>query len=223
MNEIKLLQDNRSILEKDKELIERIKELFEYNEDTNLVPQCFWGNIKDPKIIILAKNPSHVASDDLDNKYFSKTLINNLKIENREDIINMLFSCTSIEGIPFELSGVSKWWRSFFDENINSNNKDSFMSDKCIINLCGYYKTNLAKNIDEELYWFYDKNKENNINDIIDNVFKNNNLEKIITVWSKNNNPWIKVLKKLGISKDKIDQADKKNPYQPYLKSLNQC
>ncbi len=221
MNNLKILQNNISILEKDKERIDKIKKKFGYDKNVDLVPQCFWGNIKNPKVIILANNPSYVASDELDNKYFRKTLLDNLEIDNRDEgIINVLFSSTSHDNIPFELSGVSKWWRDFFDENINPSNKDSFMSDKCIINLCGYYKTNVDEKIDDDLCWFYDENKQNKINDILENVLKNNeNLKKIITVWSKNGNQWLKVLNTLEVNIN-VEQAEKKNPYRPYLKLL---
>ena len=139
-----------------KRIQKKVKELFAYDDNTSLIPQCFWGNINDPEIIILAKNPSHVLTDDIDNKYFKNTLTENLKIKNRsKNHNNILFSDSSFDNdIPFELSGVSKWWRDFFGESINLENKNDFMEKVCIINLCGYYKTRVDIEIPEELFWF---------------------------------------------------------------------
>ena len=222
MNEIKLSKDNKCILEKDEMFIKEIEELFDYKDKKNLIPHCFWGNIKDPEIVILAKNPSYSIDDELDNKYFRKTFMGNLKIEDRdESIINVLFSSTSYDGIPFELSCVSKWWRAFFDKNINLSNQETFMSKICILNLCGYYKTTVEKKIGKHLFWFYD-NKNNKIDDVIIDLFnkeKNKNLKKVISVWKFNdNNPWKDILLKLGIQE--VKEAEKRNRFTPYLKLL---
>lgn len=218
MDEIKLSTIYKGILEKDEKYIDKIKELFVYNE--NLIPQCFWGNIKDPQIIILAKNPSYSIDDELDNKYYSKTFLKNLKISDRnESIINVLFSETSEDTNPFELSCVSKWWRKFFDDNITSETQKTVMNKICILNLCGYYKTEVKKKIDERLFWFYDEQKDK-ISDLIVNLFtKNKNLEKIISVWKLNDsNPWKDILLKLGIQE--VKDAEKRNRFTPYIKLL---
>lgn len=218
MDKIELLDGNHSILAKDKARIKEIYDTFGYSANTKLVPQCFWGNIKDPTIIVLAKNPSCVASDYLDNKYFEKELRENLSIENRNhEIVNLLFSDRQTSGIPFELSGVSKWWRSFFSLNIDDTTCKDIMDSICIINLCGYYKTNMGK-ISEELFWFYDENKDNRINDVVEEVFKNKNLQHIICVWARNeDNQWNKIFKSLNIRDEIITCANKKNPYYPYI------
>lgn len=205
-----------SILKKDENNIDKIKEIFGYDDNTNLIPQCFWGNIINPEIIILAKNPSHVLTDDIDNKYFRNTLIENLKIKDRNNIHNNLLFCDSSfdKDIPFELSGVSKWWQDFFGENINLENKNDFMETVCIINLCGYYKTSLDKPIPEELFWFYNPNKENHIDDYIEKLLNRDNV-RIISVWALNDsNPWTKILNDL---RKKAELAKMKNPYQRYI------
>ena len=205
-----------SILKKDENNIDKIKEIFGYDDNTNLIPQCFWGNIINPEIIILAKNPSHVLTDDIDNKYFRNTLIENLKIKDRKNIHNNLLFCNSSfdKDIPFELSGVSKWWRDFFGENINLENKNDFMKKVCVINLCGYYKTSLDEPIPEELFWFYNPNKENHIDDYIEKLLNIDNV-RIISVWALNDsNPWTKILNDL---RKTAELAKVKNPYQRYI------
>ena len=218
MNKIELFDGNPSILKKDKNRIDIIYKTFGYSNDTRLIPQCFWGNIKDPKIIILAKNPSCVTSDYLDNKYFGKKLIENLNIENRsDDVVNLLFSDSLKSGIPFELSGVSNWWRSFFSLSVDDDKSRNIMNSICIINLCGYYKTRVGK-IKKELFWFYDEEKENRINDVVENVFKNKNLEHVIYVWTRNeDNQWNEVLKSLNVREEIISCANNKNRYHPHI------
>ena len=122
-----------------------------------------------------------------------------MKIKNRsKKHNNILFIDSSFDNdIPFELSGVSKWWRDFFGENINSKNKNDFMGKVCIINLCGYYKTSLDKPIPEELFWFYNPNKEKHIDDCVRNLLNTKDV-RIISVWALNDsNPWAKILNDL--------------------------
>ncbi len=215
---IELSKKNKSILQKDEKIINKIKETFDYVNNIVLIPHCFWGNINDPEIVILAKNPSLNYNDILDNKYYSKIFEENLKLENRDEIKNILFSNDATNGIPFELSGVSRYWRNVFGENLNVDNQNSFMNNICIINLCGYYKTS-SGDIDEKLYWFYDEKEE--ICDTLKNCLTNKKLKKIFTLWTKNNNPWIKVLEKMEININSVDQAKKKNPCIPYFEKFD--
>ena len=209
------------ILTKDIKYINEKTNIF--GSQDNLIPQCFWGNMKDPEIIILAKNPSYNIDDVLDNKHFENTFKENLKISDRdESIVNILFSgeC-KYKNPPFELSGVSKWWRTFFGDNLEDFNPNTFMNNICILNLCGYYKTSVEGRIPKEYFWFNKGEAEYNI---IDKLFtENEKLKIIISVWALNDaNPWKSVLKDLGVPTGNIYIAQKKTPYKPHIKKLSE-
>ncbi len=110
-------------------------------EMVELVPQLFWGNLKDPQLVILGKNPSYTVEDELDCKYYSKELKENLKVENhcdakKEDVVNLLSNLSN----RFYTSNASRWWRRYLSGlSKNNDNKQVSMSEIGIFNIYGYY------------------------------------------------------------------------------------
>lgn len=82
----------------------------EYKFDFSFVPQPWWGNIKDPKIIILLINPGIIAKewgDKKENKDLHYKLLDNLKGENTLDWFS--------EKEEYESR---KWWYRTFEKLI---------------------------------------------------------------------------------------------------------
>ena len=99
-----------------------------------LIPQFWWGNINNPKIIILANNPSYKkgynskTSDDIDNEKYRKYLEDNIYRPNG-------FNCDFVkENID---AYFSYWWKTKFFEN-----KEIDITKVGIFNLIGYYSKN---------------------------------------------------------------------------------
>ncbi len=163
-------------------------------DDFNLTvfPEPWWGNINDPKIIVLALNPSYVRSaDELDTLVFKEFFDKNIKIENNQ-AVNLFDDEITSNNIQFINSSVSEWWRKVFeyDDKFVPNFKDDdnlldIIKNKVgIFNLIGYH----SKNADCL------KKSRNNpkttdiiikyLNEIIDNTDNTNIL--FIFLWGKN-------------------------------------
>lgn len=129
-------------LKEDKEILKhfRIKNRFIIENQKHLVPQLFWGNLKDPKYVILGKNPSYTIEDEFDCKYFYNDLKKNLKIENHLNDNNRIINLLTNRNELFGLSYVAKWWqRSFSNLDDYKTNPEYFMTKVAIANIYGYY------------------------------------------------------------------------------------
>ena len=128
-----------------------------------LIPQPWLGNILNPKIVILGKNPGFVdtgyVNDITDNAVDSENSIRDYLIANLENNIQKRkqlylklyeneYCINSIKWVLADenQSSLSKWWKDFFTRvgyNDYKNIRDSFGDDICIINYYGYYSKSL--------------------------------------------------------------------------------
>ena len=84
------------------------------NFNFDFVPQPYWGNIKNPKIIVLTLNPGFYREEDFrTNEKHKQTFLNNLKQN------------PSLNWLNFEEGKDRKWWfntiKDLLDENISIN------------------------------------------------------------------------------------------------------
>lgn len=141
---------------------------FKEEENTGLVPHLWWGEIDNPKIVVLAKNPHYDISDvyESQNEELRKIFLENLlREENDKKIINALFSKNSV----LSITTTANWWHEVF---IEVNNKKAIFDDDFleknsigIFNLFGYssksfpYSVNKCNEIFNEDYKKYIKEK----------------------------------------------------------------
>jgi len=133
------------------------KEIFDkyhlYNKfKLHLHPHPWYGNIKDPEIVVLAINPSYARnSDELDSEVYKEIFISNLQMFNKNRGAYLFNEeINGINNIPFKYSSVSEWWEKVFEEIVtdeNGNLKDndflnSFNKKVGIFNLIGYHSAN---------------------------------------------------------------------------------
>ena len=116
------------------DIIKTFPDAIKENEST-LIPQLWWGNLEDPEVIILGKNPSYIPSeDDPDNcnKEFRDFLRNNLKFSNRTDDYKLSVVFEKYK----ERNVIKKHWTKILD---GVTNKDAV----AVYNIFGYYKTTI--------------------------------------------------------------------------------
>lgn len=116
--------------------------------NTKVYPQPWWGNIVNPKIVVLSLNPSYdEGADELDNAVFRNILEENL--ENPVSLFGNKFK--NEYDVPFKYSSVSEWWRNVFSEIIpndlleDSDEINLFNENVGIFNLDGYHSKNVDK------------------------------------------------------------------------------
>ena len=107
-------------------------------ENNTLIPQLWWGNLENPEIIILGKNPSYRKEDELDNRneeFRNNVLIKNVSYFNRDNTLNLdiLFK-------KYSHINVIKTWKRY----LNYLDKE-YYGKVAIYNMFGYYRTNLDK------------------------------------------------------------------------------
>ena len=142
------------------------KRINPYSEKQDLLCQYCWGNLEEPKVIILGKNPSYSMEDEVDNHFFGNYLKLNCVLENRDvNVVNLL---TNFEEM-FYTSSTARWWRRAFTgwnyktgpktkdkkgafENLEIEEKRLFMNNIAIFNLYGFYSEYLDKEQDNENY-----------------------------------------------------------------------
>lgn len=108
--------------------IDNMKGKFEFS----VLPHQWWGNIKDPKIVVLALNPGYSqGNDELDSIVYKGLITNNYNLN--LDHAQYMFDKTSkgIGGLSFEYSSISRWWRKVFSE---------FIPDKICFKPGAYFK-----------------------------------------------------------------------------------
>ena len=120
------------------------KNSIDNNDIVTLTPQPWFGNINNPDIVILGRNPAFLCNakrnDIKDNEIIKKQLKNNLKFKNRDvsiNSINWILDTTQISEVQ-----LFWWWQNKFfgQENIDIISK---YSDKIgIFNLYSYYSHN---------------------------------------------------------------------------------
>jgi len=170
---------------KDDDKVLNIINNFSCSKD-GLIPQQWFGNIDNPKIIILGKNPGFIDSgkinDITDNEIknacsIRKFLIANLEnnIQKRKQLYLKLdgndYCINSIKWVLADenQSSLSKWWKDFFTRagyNDYKNIRDSFGDDICIINYYGYY----SKSLDGIIRDVIPCTKRIDLNKIVDNA-----------------------------------------------------
>lgn len=130
---------NYYVSEKDYEqLIDKEKLSLSYFYQTHVMPQPFFGNIENPEIVVLAKNPTYnpkyeIKESDEFRKKISKG--NN----DKENIHNLWFELSSLD---FEQRCTQKWWYETFEGFFNKDNHNEFkniLKHVGIFNLCGYH------------------------------------------------------------------------------------
>lgn len=119
----------------------------------SVYPHQWWGNVIDPKVVVLALNPGYSAgADELDSLVFGDLIEKNYKLKNGYG--QFLFGDRENESkIPFKYSSISKWWRNVFEDIIEDDLPNDYDKKKInkfnnnvgIFNLVGYQSRN-AKN-----------------------------------------------------------------------------
>lgn len=121
--------DEAALLEDEEK---NLKLKLSYFYPTHVLPHPWWGNVENPEIIVLAKNPSYAPIDDekdeLD-KEFKDDLMENIK--NKDKSLN-LFKFINTETF--------KWWKETIGELYKEGDDDhSFIKKVGFFNLCGYH------------------------------------------------------------------------------------
>ena len=162
--------------------------------DTTLVPQFWWGNLKENSIIILGKNPSYRSelnkinnkSDDNDNKTNSETR------KYLEDNITRNNGFKSNFFDEISNSYITYWWKEKFFKGYEIENlKDRI----AILNLFGYYSNNsdyLNKITEDELKKSHIYKYKNEISNLLEKA------TAIIFLWQGSEKIWNKVLSSDG-------------------------
>lgn len=176
-----------------------------------LTPQLWWGNLEDPKRIILALNPSYRDSDvkDNNNSKFKDILNLNLHYNNRDEALklNNLFNV-------FDDIEVLKTWMD--DYKLKAFREE--LKDFAIYNMFGYHQTHLDKrNI--ELSHIKGEIKQ----DIIEKISKAKQVyflwggKEVRELWVKLlcDNPKNKEDELYNILMNKAKSVNGKNPFKP--------
>ena len=194
------------IFEQDKDsALEIINNFCCYGE--GLIPQPWFGNIKNPKILILGVNPSFTKEDQTDyendkkddNKDFSKFLKKNLDLSGRDDDINWLVDSDS---------NLAKWWKKFFgiDNNVKAKKIKEISANIGILNYYGYNATNISDDIKLKSHVY-----------LLDNLKERfSNVEVIILLWKvKCYNMWESIIEYIGLKDKPVYYANVKNSRYP--------
>lgn len=152
---------------------------------THIHPQPWWGNIKDPKIIILAINPSYDHYyDDVEEIKCGDFFRRNIK-RNSNQLESWISELKRFKVGNNKSKGTYKWWEKSLGELIIDTDDDIFSKNVGIFNLVGYrsktksfinkicYETNI---VEEELQSFI--NQYNNVNSKVSN--KRNYMLKLL-------------------------------------------
>lgn len=100
---------------------------------THLFPQPWWGNIKDPSVIILALNPSYSPiEDDIEHHQLLKNgfTFDNLR---RDEGFNGNWL-----DVMKDYNSTFNWWRATLGDLLTYTNTENFNNNVGIFNLCGY-------------------------------------------------------------------------------------
>ena len=94
----------------------------------SVLPHQWWGSVLNPKIVFLALNPGYsIGNDELDSIVFKDFIINNYKLNNYKRG-RYLFDdeLKGIDGLSFEYSSISRWWRKVFCNFIPNNSLNEY-------------------------------------------------------------------------------------------------
>jgi hypothetical protein len=112
-----------------------------YFYQTHVLPHPWWGNINNPKVIVLGLNPSYdPINDEMDDKLpgVYDALLNN--IDKNKNPINWL---------NFSHAITSQWWKETLGSLITSVGKESIYKNVGFFNLCGYHRDSY-KNVQQK-------------------------------------------------------------------------
>ena len=129
------------VSKKDYENIEEDnKNEFIYFYQTHVLPQPFFGNIKNPKIVVLAKNPAYDIFNEFDE--FDKLKKKyGLQSNNDENLINFIINNGNklLFDNEFSDSCTQKWWKTIFKDLLPDDGFETLLNKIGIFNLCGYH------------------------------------------------------------------------------------
>ncbi len=195
-----------SILSKEKDFDDKIKA-------EELIPQFWWGNISNPSVVILGKNPSLKTDGDkndlkdINNKIIKQYFKNNI---NRKGKFNSNFLYEE----KIKDSYLVEWWNNFF------NIKDLDKNKVGIFNLFGCYSRNsdfINDNVLNKSHIKRVEGKEEKIRGAL------RNSKAIIFLWYGSIKQWEKVLGEDFFNDDilnKIYIANYKNSFIPKLSEI---
>ena len=154
----------------------------------NVLPEPWWGNIKNPNVIILGRCPKYMEkSDEKEYEEFKKKLSSN----------QMLTEINWLDNIDKEYNYSGKWWKNnvlskFYDDSkkINKETDNYLYKNIGYFNLVGYHATTgtyLRKTI------YKGKNAIPSVQAIVKyvNEIIKNYKPLVIFMWKKNKGEWI--------------------------------
>jgi hypothetical protein len=112
-----------------------------YFYQTHVLPHPWWGNINNPKVIVLGLNPSYdPINDEMDDKLpgVYDALLNN--IDKNKNPINWL---------NFSDAKTSQWWKITLGTLIDSVDNELLYKNVGFFNLCGYHRDSY-KNVQQK-------------------------------------------------------------------------
>lgn len=120
---------------------EDIKLNLSYFYQTHLLPQPWWGNIIDPKVIVLALNPSYDPINDEKDERIPGVIesLNN----------NLISGQHTMNWFKFQDAEATKWWMRTLGDSYNKNDLDLIYKNVGFFNFCGYHRDSF-KNVTQK-------------------------------------------------------------------------
>lgn len=101
----------------------------------NYLPQPWWGNIKNPRVIVLLLNPGICKDEDIVEEKYKNSIRENLKGEK------------TLNWMTDEKSDSHKWWKSTFNKITESEMLPQVIYEKVgVFELIGYHSKKFASN-----------------------------------------------------------------------------
>lgn len=165
-----------------KQLIDEEKLSLSYFYQTHVMPQPFFGNIENPEIVVLAKNPTYNPKYEIKESEEFRNISESK--EDKENIHNLWFELSDLE----EEKCTKKWWYETFEGFFNKDNYNEFkniLKHVGIFNLCGYHSRTY-----NNFPSYYLKNKKKLptqicLRDYLEQLVTKTEVKYIILIWGK--------------------------------------
>lgn len=119
------------ISKNDKETLKSNENLLYYYQ-THILPQPFFGNLRNPKVVILALNPKYSP---IESTFESNEVLGNLGYENYIENTNQVFK-------NINYTCTLDWWKETFKDLLTDGGMEEMLENVAILNWCGYHSVN---------------------------------------------------------------------------------